>query len=246
MLEKIPDFSDQIFYLFFSNYQPPNAICKRALAYFLRIRISEIQNNGKKIIWEPKFNAKKFNFVDNLNFHNEDIFIYYDNDNTSFLLYTDMMLSNFPEIKESYEMLNKDTDEKCVYCLKILLPTDNFITLECEHKYCLDHIKLIIGQQTNNYYILSESKESKYQPKCLQKYCKARISQEFIKMKILTESEVSKYMKEMEKRQSIASITLSCCQKTCYDILSMASYITQLYDFDPSIFQGICKKKMRR
>ena len=227
---KTADISSSIYQQFFSGLgKKPGPVCKRALAYSLRITIVEYLADGKQIIWEPEFAGCRWTDKDNLNMHEEQCLILSE-EQTSYILYAEGV--QLTRIMKGNELIIKPEHEPCGVCQEPVLLDKKQIRLECGHLYHDEHIREHLSQQTNGYFVLTGEEEKILRVRCAVDRCyKPNISQEKIK-EILGE-EYAKYYERIKSQGAKRLIYVKCCDKI--DANEFADKVKAIYNFADGI-----------
>ena len=190
----------------------PNDLCKKGMAYILRMRIGEYYTHLKNKLWKPSIDEVILKKEDNLNLHNNEIGIYWSG-YKCYLLYT-------KSYSEQNFMLNEYNDllfPVCPYDKKPIYPYDESYKrkLKCEHVYHKKCAIQMILKATDDFVLLTERQAKTF--KVILSACAENGCSEFTEdeVRIIFGKQIKTYevKRERTKESERDAYTLRCCNK---------------------------------
>jgi hypothetical protein len=210
----------------------PNALCKRALAYSLRVTIHESDPANRERVWEPLLYKKKLMLADNLNFHSEQITLYSE-PHQVLLLYPDSLLVEYPMVSEANEHMLKQMHGMCKLCKKAIVGPQAGFRLDCGHSFHHEHFMKYVEEATLGRFLLTPEEQKQSVLTCPWEECQKGAISEAVLQKLLG-ALYSHYDQDRQRRGAIKILKLQCCGKElAFDTFRVA--FQSLYRFE-----GLC------
>lgn len=190
----------------------PGALCKRALAYSIRMLIIEIDADGRTCTWEPEFAGKSYTRADNLNRHDEYIKFFPNGSGEVILVYPKETMLQYPAIEKANRLILQKMRDFCAKCGVSVAPGDkDRFELLCGHIYHRKCLKQHVAELTQNMYVLTEEETMGRQISCAAKRCcQPEISPEKVR-ELLGPAEYEECANNMNSRAAVRIVVLKCC-----------------------------------
>ena len=213
----------------------PNHLCKKGLAYVLRIQIIELVAPATINTWRPTVRKKSLIKEDNMNFHEQFITLFYQG-TRCYLLYSNEYLKE----KKAIEVANGILFPVCSYDHRPLFPFEKtLVRTKCRHGYHAHCFREMVTKRTNGLVLLTEKEKELCKVVysiCAKEKCdifsEEEIKQVFEEKQFISLQRKRKAREEAEKDYPI---TLSCCSVTyprsVLNAIFKAKYGNNIYTF---------------